>query len=959
MKKVLTILPFLFFLVSTLSAQLLTWSPDFAKDNDNITITLDATKGNQGLLNHVGNVYVHVGVITNLSTGAADWKYVKFSWGIADPQALAPSVGTNKWAYTINNVRSFFGVPAGEQIRKIAVLFRSGNCNSDCKVHRNSDGSDMYVPLYDANLAVRFNQPFTEPRFVPVPESVNRQVGDAVNMVAVANKTSAMKLYLNGTQIQSASGVTTISANPTLTASGTNVLVAEANDGITTKTDTMRLFVASTVNIAALPSGVRDGINYEPGDTSVTLVLYAPNKARVGVLGDFPGGGWAEQAPFQFNKTPDGNYWWKRITGLIPGTEYSFQYIVNGTLRIADPYCEKILDPFNDPFITSATYPGLKPYPTGLTTGLVGLIQTASPAYAWSAGSFSRPDKRNLMIYEMLMRDFTAAQNWNTLRDTLNYLKNLGINAIEIMPFNEFEGNQSWGYNPSFFLAPDKYYGPKNTLKRFIDSCHKKGIAVIMDIALNHAFDQSPLVQLYYNSTTNQTAADNPWFNPNATHPFNVGRDFNHESMATRYYTSRVIEHWLKEYRIDGFRWDLSKGFTQVNSGSDVGIWSQYDASRVAIWKRYYDTMMAKSPGSYCILEHFAANNEEKELSDYGMLLWGNMNNNYGEAAMGYLGNSNFEGGIFTVRTWTKPHLITYMESHDEERLMYKNLQFGNSNANYNTKMLDTALRRMEMNAAFLYTIPGPKMLWQFGELGYDYSINYCTNGTVNPNCRLDPKPIRWDYLGNARRKRVYDVQSALMKLRYHPAFTAAFVSDRIGRNLSGGFKWLQVTTDTSNICVIGNFDIVPVTGTVTFQNAGTWYDYLNGNAPFTATGTPQNITLQPGQYHVYLNRIVNTSGATPIIDLGGVNNLLKVNVFPNPVQKASVVELDLPETGKLSVELWNASGQLMQTLYDGLLVKGKHRLPMLKAVDALPAGLYFIRVKTKGKTGTQPVIIN
>ena len=53
----------------------------------------------------------------------------------------------------------------------------------------------------------------------------------------------------------------------------------------------------------------------------------------------------------------------------------------------------------------------------------------------------------------------------------------------------------------------------------------------------------------------------------------------------------------------------------------------------------------------------------------------------------------------------------------------------------------------MEMSAAFFFTIPGPKMIWQFGELGYDYSINHCANGTINNNCRLDAKPIRWDYL--------------------------------------------------------------------------------------------------------------------------------------------------------------------------------------------------------------------
>ena len=91
------------------------------------------------------------------------------------------------------------------------------------------------------------------------------------------------------------------------------------------------------------------------------------------------------------------------------------------------------------------------------------------------------------------------------------------------MPFNEFEGNNSWGYNPDFYFAPDKYYGPENTLKQFIDSCHAKGIAVVMDIALNHSFGSSPLVQLYWDAANNRPAADNPWFNPVAKHALQCG----------------------------------------------------------------------------------------------------------------------------------------------------------------------------------------------------------------------------------------------------------------------------------------------------------------------------------------------------------------------------------------------------------------------------------------------------
>ena len=184
-------------------AQLLTWTPAFAKDNDNITITVDATKGNQGLMGFSGNVYVHVGVITSLSTSGANWLYVPFTWGTTIVAAQANPAGTNKWSYTINNIRSFFNVPAGETIRKIAILFRDGPGNT---VQRNSDGSDMYVPVYDNSIAVRFSVPFSDPRYVPIPEPINKQVGDNISMTGIASQTSDMKLYLNGTVIQTANG---------------------------------------------------------------------------------------------------------------------------------------------------------------------------------------------------------------------------------------------------------------------------------------------------------------------------------------------------------------------------------------------------------------------------------------------------------------------------------------------------------------------------------------------------------------------------------------------------------------------------------------------------------------------------------------------------------------------------------------------------------------------------------
>jgi hypothetical protein len=557
-------------------------------------------------------------------------------------------------------------------------------------------------------------------------------------------------------------------------------------------------------------------------------------------------------------------------------------------------------------------------------------------------------------VYELLLRDFLLAHDWKTLRDTLSYLKTMGVNAIEIMPFNEFEGNESWGYNPDFFLSPDKYYGPKNTLKEFIDSCHKKGIAVLMDIALNHTTGLNPLAALYWNAATGQPAANNPWLNVTAPHPYSVFNDFNHESLATRNFTSRVVEHWLTEYKMDGFRFDLSKGFTQntLCGGSSTNtncFDNTYDASRVAIWKRYYDTMQLKSPGSYAILEHFAINSEEIDLSNYGMLLWGNTNFNFTEASMGYVPTSNFEGYLYTARGWTNPHLVGYMESHDEERMMYKNLQFGNSAGTYNVRDLNTALKRIEMCAGFFLAAPGPKMIWEFGELGYDFSINRCVDGTINNNCRLDNKPIRWDYKDVIQRKRLYDIFTSLNKLRFHSWYKDVFIANNINltRNLSGAFKSLTIRSanDTSILCVIGNFDVVSQTASFTFPSGGTWYDYLNGNT-ITATGSAQNITLQPGEFHVYLNRNLTNAVITPVSGLNGSGNQLLATVFPNPATTNTFMDIYTPQNGNVVIDLLNNLGQKIKTIFSGTMTRGKHSFNLSDKISTIQSGVYLLKIQ-------------
>lgn len=583
-----------------------------------------------------------------------------------------------------------------------------------------------------------------------------------------------------------------------------------------------------------LPPGVKDGVAYINNGKSAIVTLYAPSKKSVALMGDF--NNWQALA---MKNTPDGNTWWVQIDDLDPNMEYAYQFLVDDNLRVADPYCEKVLDPSNDSYIDSQTYPGLKAYPTGKTIGLVSTMQGNPPVYNWKNTGFNRPEKNKLVIYELLIRDFTQGHNYASTLQKLDYLSRMGVNAIELMPVNEFEGNLSWGYNPSFYFAPDKYYGTKTALQNFIDECHGRGIAVILDMVLNHSFGQSPMVQLYFEN--GKPAANSPWFNTDATHPYNVGFDFNHEKAATKTFVKNVVRFWMQEYKIDGFRFDLSKGFTQKISTDDASF-SAYDAGRIAIWKEYNNYIKSIDPNNfYVILEHFAEASEETVLAAEGMMLWNNLNYTMNEATMGWLGNSDFSWAFFARHGFSKPeNLVNFIESHDEERTMFKNLAYGNASGTYQVKDLATALKREEMAAAFLFSVPGPKMIWQFEELGYDISIDV--------NGRTGNKPIHWEYVDDPKRKALYDAYTRFIGLKKK---NSIFNSTDASYSLSGAVKYIKLKDGANTLVVVGNFDVIPQQANIDLGAAGNWYEAGNNN-PVDFGGSSYTKILAPGEYHIF-----------------------------------------------------------------------------------------------------------
>ncbi len=912
-------------LVSLLSFGQITTDPEYPTDMSQVLLTFDAT--GTPLENYAGDVYTHTGVLIE---GNTNWQHVIGSWGNNATQPKLTSIGNKKYTLNITpTIRSFYGVPANQIIRKMAFVFRSAD--------GGTQSTDLFVDVYEAGLSIIISQPSSS-RVMMVENEI-------LPVVAASPQADSMFLYVNNNLVLAIEG---IQINYEIIAENiagywvdipVEVVAKDSENSISAS---FIYFVIPAPEIADLPEGMVDGINYID-DNTVILSLYAPYKSFVFVLGDF--NNWEYNEDFYMKKTTQSNRYWVQLDNLVAGQEYIFQYEVDGEVRIGDPFAEKVSDPWNDQYINNATYPNLISYPSGVTSGIATVLQTAQEPYIWQTTDFTPPAVTDMVVYELLVRDFTAQHTFQSLIDTMGYFKRLGVNVIELMPVNEFEGNISWGYNPNYYFAVDKYYGPKNTLKAFIDTCHANGIAVVIDMVLNHSFGTSPYVMLWWDQANNRPAGNSPFYNPIAKHDFNVGFDFNHESEATREFSKRVNDFWLTEYKIDGFRFDLSKGFTQKNTLGNTGAWGQYDQTRIDIWEDYSTAIWETNPDAYVILEHFADNSEETVLSNMGMMLWGNANHNYNEATMGWLGESNFNWVSHKSRGWSDPHLVGYMESHDEQRLMYKNYLYGNNASGYNTKDTIIALERMGLAANFFFTIPGPKMIWQFGEYGYDVDIDF--------NGRTGPKPIRWFYLDDWRREYLFNVYAALIQLKNeHDVFR----TDDFTLYLAGATKSIVLRHSEMNVVVVGNFGMVETSFTPAWPSTGTWHEFY-GQSEFQVANNSITVTLAPGEYRLFSTvKIEKPEWLNTSID--EINKMPKgdFNAYPNPSNGQFTFNINLENQQNVTIMVFDVFGKVIAEINRNLT--GGNQTIGWEGGSNLTPGIYFARMITNDRQETVKLLI-
>ncbi len=414
--------------------------------------------------------------------------------------------------------------------------------------------------------------------------------------------------------------------------------------------------------------------------------------------------------------------------------------------------------------------------------------------------------------------------------------------------------------------------------------------------------------------------------------------------LATQAFVDSVCHYWISEFKVDGFRFDFTKGFTNT-PGEGWGP----DQSRINILRRMGNKIWSYKPDAHLILEHFSENSEEATLAANGFMLWGDAKRQYLEAAMGF--DSDLSEASYVELGWTQPGLVTYMESHDEERMMYKNVSFGNAAPGYDVKNFSTALKRVKLAATFFFTIPGPKMIWQFEELGYDYSIDF--------NGRLGEKPIKWDYYRVPERRNVYDNFSALadLKKKYEVFSSSDFTLFETGR-----MKRLNVKHTDMDVVVAGNFDVINGSVNGNFTRDGKWYEFFSGDSvEITTSNRHLLLNLLPGEYRLYTSkRITRPSFLLGVEDTeaGVEGEGFLFDIYPNPFTDEAVIRF----TGEdqyhpHTVEIYSSSGLMVRNMAIPAGVGEVEWDGRTSGGSDVTRGVYYVRVRSGQLSAVRKII--
>ncbi|HEY0606966.1 MAG TPA: alpha-amylase family glycosyl hydrolase [Herpetosiphonaceae bacterium] len=525
----------------------------------------------------------------------------------------------------------------------------------------------------------------------------------------------------------------------------------------------------STPAVEDAPDGTTPGA-FDRGDGSTIFALYAPGKQSIHLIGDF--NDWQPDAD-PLNVTEAGLWWIARQ--LEPG-QYHYKFVVDGSTEIADPYARR------------------------LSEDGTPLVVVGGEPYSWGDSGWDRPPFSDLVIYELHIGDFSAPYTYRSVTDKLPYLRDLGINAIELLPVFGFGGKPGWGYDPLFFFAPEQTYGSPEDLKELIDQAHQHGIAVILDVVFAHTSQDHAFNKLYpYDQS--------PWYGENnmsEQNQFGFPK-FDHTRPATKDFMRDVQNYWINEYHIDGFRYDYTRG---------IGYNMQDGVSYLAFSARQ------AMPNLYLIAE---------ESPEKPEIVRDNNLNGAWHVRFNYIAKALLREGQYLDWDWDNAdqwpalwdakqqgysdpsQMVNYFESHDESRAIFEVLTVEGQTE-------EAARYKSALGATLLMTVPGVPMLLHGQEWGEN------TEKTSSHN------PLHWELLdtdGGLGLKTLY--QAVIGTRRDHPALRGPNIAID---HCSAEHKTLVFHrwNDEGDVVVVGlNFCPADQQIEVEFPGSGRWRDVLSG----------------------------------------------------------------------------------------------------------------------------------
>ncbi|MGN6367430.1 MAG: alpha-amylase family glycosyl hydrolase [Phycisphaerae bacterium] len=364
--------------------------------------------------------------------------------------------------------------------------------------------------------------------------------------------------------------------------------------------------------------------------------------------------------------------------------------------------------------------------------------------YQWQHDAKPLPANNELIIYELHVADFSGGEadvwqrgKFKDVIDKLDYLADLGINCLELLPVKEFPGNYAWGYTPQYLFAPESAYGPPEDLKALVDAAHARGMRVIFDGVYNHAHTDTPLASIdhdywFHHNPKDRNMSWGPQYNYDHTDPaLNI--------MPAREFIKENLQYWVSQYHIDGIRYDAA---AQIESYEVMRMMA--DTARGAAGIKPFINIAEYLPDKPDLVG-FPDSGKPMDACWHDSFFW--------TVADQTIAHGNLD--LERVKCVLQPRLqgfsdctqiVNYASNHDHLRLMphmAKSLVFD-----------EHAFRRAKLAATLVMTAVGIPMIWMGEEFGDYHPKN------------TDPEKIDWTLLANENNKNLHAHYKRIIQLR-------------------------------------------------------------------------------------------------------------------------------------------------------------------------------------------------